>query len=115
MKALDESEEVFHQLQAKRQNSFTQLYDVAIELESKLDVDVRIPRVLGEGKQHRWSNAPSQSVAEHFRINLHNAFLDHLIKEIQTRLLNANDRLQASQSSTTSECQLHDRFSMEKN
>jgi len=95
LKALDESKNLFHLLQTKLQYFFTQLYEGAKELASTLEVDVRMPRVLGAGKQPQRANAPSESVEEHFKINLHNPFLDHLITEIQTRLLNASDRIEA--------------------
>jgi len=92
--ALSESQDLVSMLKTKRQDSFfPQLFKIAYDLASELDVDIRMPRVVG--RQPYRANGPSESVEEHFRINLHNPFLDHLIAELQTRLLNASDRVQA--------------------
>ena len=65
-----------------------------------------MPRVVG--RQPHCVNGPSESVEEHFRINLHKPFLDHLIAELQTRLLSASDRAQAERLLPQNVCILTD-------
>ena len=39
-------------------------------------------------------NTPAESISTHYRVNLHNPFLDHLIAELNSRVVSVANRVQ---------------------
>ena len=58
-------------------------YTYACRIAAVIDVDPSVPRVAGR-QRHR-ANAESTTIEEHYRRNVGNPFLDHLIQGIDSR------------------------------
>ncbi|MES9885077.1 MAG: DUF4371 domain-containing protein [Sedimenticola sp.] len=69
------------------------LYEKATEIAAKVDVSPSRPR--NPGRQQNRPNAPAEDPSTYWRVNMYFGFLDHLIQEMQTRLLDGRDRFEA--------------------
>jgi hypothetical protein len=54
-----------------------------------VDVQPSLPR---GGRQKNRPNAPAQTPTEYWRINMYLPFVDHLVSEMENRLLQNNER-----------------------
>lgn len=72
---------------AKERNdeSWEKLYQDAVSIAEKHDVAVNRPRIAGR-QQHR-GNVPSTSASEYYKRGLYFPFLDHLLAELNDRLI----------------------------
>lgn len=113
--ASTESMELLKFLKTKRSNEETidKLFTDILNIAQQLDVEQKIPRTASI-QVHR-TNTQSSSVLEHYRLNVHNPFLDHLISQLQDRLCNPDvtsrllaAKLLPSQLSTMTEVNLCD-------
>jgi hypothetical protein len=95
MRAAQECSELINFLKAKRSDEtvFASLFDTAVELATKLGVEVNAPR--NASAQRNRSNAPSRTTAEYYIRNLHHPFLDHLIEELTSRIGSCGNRVHA--------------------
>jgi hypothetical protein len=95
LKASKDSKSLFKLLQEKRENEtcFKILFKKATDLATKLDVAIEMPRIIG--RQCNRANVQTKDIEQHYMINLHHAFVDHLSSEIKRRLLDSFDRVDA--------------------
>lgn len=85
-KAMNESKMLLQLLKNKRNNddSVNSLLEQASSVADDLQVQITVPRQ-AKRQTHRL-NAPSECVVDHYKYNMHNPFLDHLINETEERL-----------------------------
>ena len=84
--AKEEGELVIECLKQQHSNAaFTQLYQTVKSFAAFVDVQENMPRTVG--RQSYRSTVPSSSPEEYWRRSMYFPFLDHLIEEIQSRLL----------------------------
>ncbi|XP_071123584.1 52 kDa repressor of the inhibitor of the protein kinase-like [Mytilus edulis] len=90
--AADESKVVVRQLNDERNDPevWNSLYDSAVELAATVNTDPSMPR--NRGAQRNRPNAPAQTPSEYWKLNMYLPFVDHLIAELNTRLLTAEPR-----------------------
>lgn len=65
------------------------IYQEAVRMASTIDV-APVKKRITTTQKHR-SNAPSDSVAEHYRVNLFLPFLDHVTRELKTRFAEGDE------------------------
>lgn len=84
MTAYKEAKEVTACIASLRtEEEFRSIYQQAVELAKSIDVIPQKKRVTVR-QQYR-ENAPTQSIEEHYRVNLFYTFIDYLISELETR------------------------------
>lgn len=66
------------------------LYDKAVNVSADFNIQPSMPRRAGR-QQHR-ANPDVQTVSDYYRVTLYNVFLDHLVQEMETRILGNEDR-----------------------
>ncbi len=66
------------------------LYEQAVDMARTQDIQPSLPR--NRGRQQNRPNAPAQDPSTYWKINMYFVFLDHLVQEMQDRLLDAKDR-----------------------
>jgi hypothetical protein len=95
LEAVKESTAVINMLRAERNDDavWEALYEEATELAARLDVEPSRPRQ-ARRQQHR-ANVPAESVSEYWRRAMYYPFVDHLVQEMETRLIQPQDRFLA--------------------
>ena len=80
---VEEVKDVYQSLRETVANDFTKIYDQAVRMADKVDVQPAKPRTA------RWmrnrANAPAESVQGHFLRNVAIPFLDHIITDLEAR------------------------------
>ncbi|WAQ99848.1 hypothetical protein MAR_024221, partial [Mya arenaria] len=66
------------------------LYDKAANIAADAGVDPSMARNVG--RQQNRANAPAHTISEYWKVNMYVQFLDHLIMELNDRLIRGNDR-----------------------
>lgn len=69
------------------------LYEKALELATDVDVEPTMARNVGQ--QRNRANAPAQTVSQFWKVNMYLPFVDHLLTELEDRLLQSSDRFKA--------------------
>lgn len=69
----------------RNEEGFSEIYEKSTELASTTDVVPSKKRVTNRQKNRE--NAPSQSIEEHYRINLFYPFIDHVTSQLNTRFV----------------------------
>ena len=80
---VEEIKGVYHSLRESITNDFTKIYDQAVKMADKVDVQPAKPRSAGRMKNR--ANAPAESVQEYFVRNMAIPLLDHVISDLETR------------------------------
>ena len=93
--ALEECKVVIAQLRAERTDDqvWDALFQEAIDLAQAFGIQPCIPRRAGR-QQHR-NNAPAETPSEYWKITLYNVFVDHLLMELEQRLIIAEPKFKA--------------------
>uniref|UniRef100_A0A667WQR9 TTF-type domain-containing protein n=1 Tax=Myripristis murdjan TaxID=586833 RepID=A0A667WQR9_9TELE len=90
LSAYKEGREVAQVIESLRsEESFSTIYQQAVQMASTIDVAPVKKRVTVK-QQHR-GNAPADSVAEHYRLNLFLPFIDHVTEELRTRFAESSE------------------------
>ncbi|XP_052809464.1 52 kDa repressor of the inhibitor of the protein kinase-like [Mya arenaria] len=91
LQAAAEAEVVKTQVEAERIDPLVwhALFEKALGMASSIDVEPTFPRV--ERQQNR-PNAPAANAFDYWRVNMYLPFVDHLLTELQQRLLQRNER-----------------------
>ena len=71
-------------------NVWNALYDKAVDVSSNFAIHPTMPR--RAGRQQNRANPDVQSVSDFYRVTLYYVFLDHLVQEMETRILGNEDR-----------------------
>lgn len=66
------------------------LYDKAVDVSADVDIQPTMPR--RAGRQQNRANPDVQTVSDYYRVTLYYVFLDHLVQEMETRILGNEDR-----------------------
>ncbi|KAK1889542.1 52 kDa repressor of the inhibitor of the protein kinase [Dissostichus eleginoides] len=86
MTAYKEAREVAQVISTLRnEKGFCDIYAQSIELASTIDVVSSKKRVTN--RQQNRANTPSQSIEEHYRLNLFYPFIDHVTSQLNTRFV----------------------------
>ena len=93
--AVEESRVVIRQLNGERNDPevWNALYDSAVELAATIGVLPSMPRNRA-GQQNR-PNVPADNPSTYWKLNMYLPFVDHLMAELDTRLLTAQPRYKA--------------------
>lgn len=91
LQAAMEAEVVKAQVEAERNDPLVwqALFEKAVEMTSSVDVEPTFPRT---GRQQNRPNAPAATAFDYWRVNMYLPFADHLLAELQQRLLQGNER-----------------------
>lgn len=91
LQAVVEAGVVKAQVEAERNDPLVwqALYEKAAEMAQSIDVLPTFPRA---GRQANRPNAPAANASEYWRINMYLPFVDHLLAELDSRLLQGNER-----------------------
>ncbi len=90
LSAYKEGREVAEVIESLRsEERFSSIYQQAVQMASIIDV-APVKKRITTKQQHR-GNAPSDSAAEHFRLNLFLPVLDHVTKELRTWFAESNE------------------------
>ena len=74
---------VYKSLRKTIDSDFTKIYDQAVRIANKVEVQPTRPR--SAGRMQNRANAPSESVQEYFLRNMAIPFIDHIIMELEAR------------------------------
>lgn len=104
--ALDESRIVIRLLSDERNDIevWNALYAAATDLAATVESQPTMPR--NRGSQRNRPNAPADNPSEYWRLNMYLPFLDHLIGELNVRLLSPEPRFCAQNLIPTKAAQL---------
>jgi hypothetical protein len=99
IRATDDAKDLVDYLTNRRNNEplFVELFDKIKALGAEIGVEPNTPRLCGR-QIHRSNaivNTHAGSISAYYKMNLHHPFLDHLIAELNSRLLSAVSRVQA--------------------
>ena len=75
------------------QNVWNPLYDKAVDVSSNFAIHPTMPR--WAGRQQNRANPDVQTVSDFYRVKLYYVFLDHLVQEMETRILGNENRCRA--------------------
>lgn len=90
MTAYKEAREVAQVISLLRnEESFKEVYEKSEQLASTIGVVPVKKRVTN--KQQLRANAPSESIEEHYRVNLFYPFVDHVISQVNTRFMEGSE------------------------
>ena len=78
-----EVKDVHQSLRETVANDFTKIYDQAVRMADKVDVQPAKPRTAR--RMRNKANAPAESVQEHFLRNVAIPFLDHVVTDLEAR------------------------------
>ena len=78
---VEEVKDVYQSLRKTVTNDFTKIYDQAVRMAGKVDVQPAKPRTARQMRNR--ANAPAESVQEHFLRNVVIPFLDHVISDLE--------------------------------
>ena len=95
VQAISESRVVVKQLHDERNDPFVwqALYDNAVEIAEEFEINPYVPRRTGR-QIHRASH-PFAVPLEYWKVSLYYVFLDHLLQEIETRILQSESQFVA--------------------
>ncbi|XP_061181206.1 zinc finger MYM-type protein 1-like [Saccostrea echinata] len=95
LEAVKECRVVVEMLGQEREDDsvWDELYQVALDLAAPLQVDESMPRRCG--RQTGRANHPADTPRQYWRISLYYPFVDHVIMELDSRLLKSEDRFMA--------------------
>ena len=95
LEAVRETQAVIQVLQEERNDDavWDALYEEALELAARVDVEPKKPRQAGR-QQHR-VNVPADSISAYWRRAMYYPFMDHLIEELKDRLIQPQERFVA--------------------
>lgn len=82
------------------------LYTRAVEIAEGVGTEPSKPRGRSGIRQQHRPNAPAQSHSEFWKINMYLPFVDHLLEELQTRLLQDGERFKAQYLIPVQACNL---------
>lgn len=97
IEAVAEAKVVVHHLDTKRNDDteWDTLFDKATDLADKVDKVPVIPR--GAARQQHRANVPAATPKEYWKRALYYPFIDHMMQELQDRLVGNEDRFRAEQ------------------
>ena len=78
------------------------LYDKAVGISHDVDIQPSAPRRFG--RQQNRSNAPAEDVSSFWKRNMYLLIVDHLVAELDARLLQANPRFCAQKLILSTVC-----------
>ena len=81
--AIEEIKNVYAELPRNVNTSFDQIYQQAERMASQVGVKPSKPRI--SGMQLHRSNAPADTIKDHYLKNVAIPFLDHIIVQLDTR------------------------------
>ena len=87
LEAMKESKTAIEMLRTERQNEsvWDEVYQSTLNLVKSFDISKSIPRRCGRHTTR--ANHPAETPKQYWRISLYYPFLDHLITELESRLL----------------------------
>ncbi|CAC5416033.1 unnamed protein product [Mytilus coruscus] len=96
LSAIDECRVVISQLERMRQDDtiWESLFEEVKNIANEHDIEPSCPRQVG--RQQNRANVPVDSASDYWRRVLYYVFLDHLINELQQRLIVTEPRFQAN-------------------
>ncbi|XP_053398293.1 zinc finger MYM-type protein 1-like [Mercenaria mercenaria] len=91
-KAANDTKIVIRLLQNDRacEDVWDTLYDKAVMIAADVGVEPSMARNVG--RQQNRANAPAQTISAFWKVNMYLPFLDHMLTELNDRLMQANDR-----------------------
>lgn len=97
LSAFEVVQDIISVLETKRTNStesFNTVYAESVSLMHKLEIEVKVPRVVGRQK-NRFNPSTEYNCEEYYRISVYNTLLDNILDDLKHRFLNRdNHKLQ---------------------
>lgn len=95
LEAVKECKTVVEMLPSERndENVWNELYQTDLDMAEPFDIAENVPRRCG--RQISRANHPADTPKQYWRISLYYPFLDHMIKELDSRLLKSENRFNA--------------------